>query len=79
MFQIGKVYNTVTNKPAKILWIESESYANKAGVAERVMWVLHEAFSENEEVRIHHISGFFLGESSDFDLLEDEYKQEFSN
>ena len=82
MFKIGKTYLTAANRPAKILWIESDSFCRLAGVAtdRKLMTVLHEPYTANERVMFHTTDGVHYGnENESIDLLEIEYIQEFKN
>ena len=60
MFQKGKVYKTVKGTPAKILWITSPQSGWKE------MWVLHQAYTEDETILFHNLEGVNL-ESLRFD------------
>ncbi len=82
MFNIGSTYLTIGQKPAKVLWIESTLFAQKAGVAydSRLMTVLHEPYTENERILFHLLDGTYYGAGLDgVNLTEVQYIQEFRN
>lgn len=83
MYEIGKVYKTTGGYPAKILWVTSSTCLNKRQDKSKTMTVLLNAHSEHEAVytyaengKIRNLIGAI---TSDFDLTEDEYLQEFTN
>lgn len=83
MFKVNEVYLTVSNTPAKILWIESQEHCRKAGIAQdsRLMTVLHQPYSEHECVVFHFIDGGLYNPacSADMELTPVLYQQEFKN
>lgn len=57
MFEVGKVYETVSGNPAKVLWIQTDQCTRLGGYNPKfkIMYVLHFAYNAKEGVYTHFL------------------------
>lgn len=67
MFEKGKVYKTLSGKPAKILWV----YTFRSGGSGLV--VLHCPYTTEEKVLQHRVDGIFSEIFDYYNLTTEEY------
>lgn len=90
MFEVGKVYETVEGKPAKVLWIQSDICTRLGNYNQKfkLMYVLHGAYTALEGVRVHFFetgipieldAAYNVRDLTHLTLTKNLYNKEFKN